>query len=173
MNNCKISINQLADFTVSTEAKKKSIIRQQKNPNPFMVAWYQLPRARFKKSIQLGGDLDPVFDGIEILKNRVPEKPRQVLDRTVSLEAMRRFTQLKLPSLLGYPLQIIKKVEVKTIWVNGVEIIISPDVMFKTNIDGIEYLGAVKIHISKNNIFDREQSLSVSSMIHHYLKENF
>jgi hypothetical protein len=95
-----ISINQLADFSSATNAKKRSIIRQQKEPNKFLVAWYQLPKSRIKKSIENNCDLDPILKGIEELKLRKPEKPRQVLDRQVSIEALSRFINLKLPSML-------------------------------------------------------------------------
>ncbi|MBQ4818830.1 hypothetical protein [Aquimarina sp. MMG016] len=167
----KISVNQMADFSKSSEAKKRSIIRQQKKPSTFKVAWYQLARARFKKSIAMNGDLEPIFQGIEELIARNPQKQRQVTDRVVSLEAMQRFIVLKLPSLIKVPSEIIKKVDSKSIIINGVEVIVSPDVIFKIKLDGKYYLGAVKIHISKNNIFNNKQSRYVSSSIYKYLKE--
>lgn len=170
--NYKISINQFADFSNGTEAKKRRIIKQQKTPNKFLVSWYQLPKARIKKSISNNGDLDPIFKGIEELKNRTPEKQRQVLDREVSMEALKRFINIKLPSILkDVPHDVIKTVPSKSLIVNGVEIVISPDVIFKLEIDGKIYLGAVKVHISKNNIFDNKQSRYISSLIYKYLKE--
>lgn len=170
--NYKISVNQLADFSKATEAKKKRIIKQQKEPNKFMVSWYQLAKSRIKKTIEKNGDLEPVLLGIEELKQRKPEKQRQILDRMVSLEALKRFVNLKLPKLLkDVPHEIMKKVSSKSIIVNGVEIIISPDVIFKLKIKGITYYGAVKVHISKNNVFDNEQSSRISTLLHKYLKE--
>ncbi|WP_298239426.1 hypothetical protein [uncultured Algibacter sp.] len=172
LNDVVISINQLADFSKASEAKKRSIIRQQKTPNKFMVAWYQLPKARIKKAISNNCDLEPILAGIEELKLRKPNKRRQVLDREVSLEALRRFVNIKLPNLLKeIPHEIIKKVASKSIFINGVEVIISPDVIYKLSINGKIYLGAVKVHISKNNIFDNRQSRYISSLIYKYLNE--
>ena len=37
--------------------------------------------------------------------------------------------------------------------------------------NGNTYLGAVKVHISKNNVFDNIQSRYISSLINKYLKE--
>ncbi|MCF7559356.1 hypothetical protein L3X39_01805 [Sabulilitoribacter multivorans] len=171
-NNYVISINQLAAFSKATEAGKKRIIRQQKEPNKFLVAWYQFPKARIRKAIANNCDLEPVLKGIEELKLRKPEKPRQVLDREVSLEAMRRFINIKLPKLLkDVPHEIVKKVNTKSVIVNGVEIIVSPDVIYKLNIDGNTFIGAVKVHISKSNIFDNKQSRYISSLVYKYLKE--
>ncbi|WP_345274007.1 hypothetical protein [Flaviramulus aquimarinus] len=167
-----ISVNQFADFSNASEASKRRIIKQQKDPNKFMVAWYQLPKARIKKSIENNCDLEPIVKGIEELKQRIPKKPRQVLDRTVSLEALNRYASIKLPDLLkSVPYEIIKKVECKSIFLNGVEIIISPDVIFRIKANGKIYLGAVKVHISKNNVFDNIQSRYISSLINKYLKE--
>jgi len=173
MSDYILSVNQIADFLKSTDSKKIRIIKQQKYPNIIRVGWYQMPRARFKKVIELNGDLKPLEDAANLLNSRILEKPRQVLNRTVSLEAMQRFSKIKLPYLLKFPIEIIKKVESKTIEINGVQILVSPDVVFKINIDGEHYYGAVKIHISKNNIFDYKQSSCISSILFQYLKENF
>ncbi|WP_055436035.1 hypothetical protein [Lacinutrix algicola] len=171
-NNYVISINQLAAFSKATESGKKRIIKQQKQPNKFLVSWYQLSKARIKKSIANNCDLEPVFKGIEELKLRRPEKPRQISDKQVSLEALRRFVNIKLPKLLkDIPHDLIKKVPSKSIKISGVEIIISPDVIYKLKINGKVYIGAVKIHISKNNIFDNQQSRCISGLIYKYLKE--
>ncbi|WP_298550167.1 hypothetical protein [uncultured Algibacter sp.] len=171
-SNYVISINQLAAFSKATEAGKRRIIKQQKQPNKFMVAWYQLPKARIRKAIANNCDLEPILSGIEELKLRKPEKPRQVLDREVSLEALKRFVKIKLPHLLkDVPHEVIKKVETKSIIINGVEIIISPDVIYKLKLDGKTYVGAVKVHISKSNVFDNKQSRYISSLVYRYLKE--
>lgn len=167
-----ISINQLADFSKATDAKKRRIIRQQKEPNKFMVAYYQLAKARMKKTIEKNGDLEPILKGIDELLSRKPLKPRQANDKMVSLEAMKRFINLKLPDLLcEVPHEIIKKPKIKSIIINGVEIIISPDVIIRLELDGKKYIGAVKIHISKNNVFDNEQSRYISTLLYKYLQE--
>lgn len=169
----KISINQLADFSKATESGKRRIIRQQKNPNKFLVAWYQLPKARIRKSIKTSCDLSPILEGIKELNERKPVKPRQVLDREVSIEALKRFVKIKLPKLLkDVPHQIIKKVPTKSIFIKGVEIIVSPDVTYKFKLDDMVYVGAVKVHISKNNIFDSKQSSYISGILHKFLKEH-
>ena len=170
--NIKLSVNQFADFSKDSEASKRRIIRQQKEPNKFLVAWYQLPKAKIRKSIENNCDLEPILKGIEELKLRIPNKPRQVLDRIVSLEALNRYVSIKLPDLLkSVPYEIIKNVESKSIFINDVEIIISPDVIFRIKVNGNTYLGAVKVHISKNNVFDNIQSRYISSLINKYLKE--
>jgi len=171
-NEILISVNQFADFSKGTESKKRRIIKQQKDPNKFRMAWYQLSKARIRKSIVNHCDLKPILDGIEELKLRKPEKQRQIQDRAVSIDALNRYIRIKLPDVLrNVPYEIIKKVEFKSIILNDVEIIISPDVIFRIKIEGTTYLGAVKVHISKNNIFDNVQSRYISSLLYKYLQE--
>lgn len=166
-----ISINQLADFSKGTDAKKRSIIRQQKTPNTFKVAYYQLAKARIKKSLANNGDIDPILKGIDELKKRKPEKKRQINDRIVSLEAMQRFIAMQLPSILkDSEYEIIKKVDSKSVIMNGVEIIISPDLIIKAKINDKIYIGGIKLHISKGNVFDIKQQTIVSNSINNYLK---
>ena len=171
MRGCNISINQLADFSKSTLANKRSIINQQKMPNTFKTAWYQLAKARIKKVIANKGDIKPVLDGIEELKRRTVTKKRQVNDRIVSLDALQRFVSFQIPSLLkNYDYKVLKNVESKSIFIKGVEVIVSPDLIIEIDIDNKKYLGALKTHISKGKKFDRKQQLYVATALHKYLE---
>lgn len=172
MDNIKISVNQLVDFGTATEARKRRIILDQKTPDNFKVAWYQLARASMKRSIAQRCDNMPIIEGINRLKSRIISKPRQIQDKAVSLEAMRRFLKIKLsPLFKNHNYTIIKEKEKKSTLINGVEVIVSPDVIFKILIDNQYYIGAVKLHISKNNIFSSIKSSYVSTIIFKYLKE--
>lgn len=167
----QISINQLADFQKGTESKKKRIIKQQKNPNPFRIAYYQLAKARMKKTLQTNGELSHITKGIEELKSRKLEKKRQINDRKVSIEAMEKFIKLKLPSLLtNSKYEIIKPSKRKSFELNGVEIIVSPDVIIKIDVDGQTIIGGFKLHISKSNVFNKEQQRIVASSLYKYLE---
>jgi hypothetical protein len=171
-NEIKISLNPLADFTKSSEAKKRNIIRQQKYPNKFLVSWYQLAKARMRKSISQNGDIIPVLEGIEELINRHPMKQRQILDKHVSIEAMQRYMKMNLPDKIrGNKLELIKDPKSKSILINNLEVVVSPDLIFKINIDGKTYLGAIKLHISKSNIFESKQSSLIATLLHLYLRD--
>ncbi|WP_405565219.1 hypothetical protein [Polaribacter sp. Asnod6-C07] len=166
-----ISINQFVDFSKGTDSKKKRIIRQQKEPNKFMISLYQTPRASIKKSLSNNGDNKPIIEGLKRLKDKVPVKPRQVLNKTISIEAIQRYMKIKIPKILkSHKLDIIKKPEIKSIFVEGVEILISPDVIFTMVYNNEKYIGGIKIHISKRNIFELEDSKKVSFLIEKYLK---
>jgi hypothetical protein len=172
MKNYKISINPLMDFSTSTEAKKARIIRDQKNPNPFRVGWYQTPRACIKKSIVLGGELNPIVEGMKRLNDKVVTKKQQQSNKHVSMEAMHRYLSVSLPKVFkNHNFELIKEREIKSTFLKGVEIIVSPDLIFKIKHNGECYLGAVKLHISKGNVFNIQKSSNVATLIHKYLSE--
>lgn len=167
----KISINQLADFSRATDSKKRSIIKQQKKPNPFLIPWYQLAKSKIKRSIILNGNLKPIEEGIEELKSRKPKKQRQIIDRQVSIEALRIFKEVKLPTMLrDIPFEVVKNKKPKSIYINGVEVIVSPDIIFRFKLEGKKFIGGVKLHVAKGNIFDNYQLRYVSSLINEYLE---
>jgi hypothetical protein len=171
-NNVNISINQLVDFSTATDSKKKRIIRDQKSPDTFKIGWYQTPRACIKKALVNNGDIQPITEGIERLKTKIVTKPQQIQNRNVSLDAMQRFLKIKLPKILkNHSCEVIKERIVKSTFVSDVEVIVSPDVIFKVVLDGKTYIGAVKLHISKNNIFDIKKSSKVSAILYKYMSE--
>jgi hypothetical protein len=172
MREINISINQLADFSKSTDAKKRNIIKQQKNPNTFKMARYQLVKARVKKSMSTKGDIEPILKGIDELKSRTLTKKSQINDRIVSLDAMERFISLKIPNVLkDLDYIVIKNDKSKSLIINDVEIIVSPEIIIKVEIDSKQYLGGIKIHVSKVNKFDGEQQNYVASTIQKYLEK--
>lgn len=170
MRNPYISINQMADFYGSSESVKRRIIKQQVTPNKFLVQWYQLSKARIKKSIELKGSIQPILDAIDILTKRNPSNDRQKNDKQVSLEALDRFVKMKLPSILKDVDYEIIKPKRKTLDVNNLEILVAPDVVIKGNLKGEIVIGAIKIHISKSKPFDHKKSSLVASTIYEYLK---
>lgn len=170
METAKISLNQLAAFSNSTDAVKNSILKQQLKPNELKMSWYQLPKARIKKSITQKGDLKPIHEAIKILKARKPEGKHQIDDRKVSIEALENYLKIRLPKTLKANDLIIKQPQQKVFQIQGVDIIVAPEIFFELNSDGKTFRGAIKIHISKNKPFDLTQSRYVASCIYFYLK---
>jgi hypothetical protein len=126
-----------------------------------------------KSTLAKKGDVTPILDGINQLKAKIPTKTRQINDRQVSIEAFERFLHMKLPNVLnGINYEVIKT-ESKSIKIKGVEVIVSPDIIIKAIIDDVTYVGAVKIHISKSNVFDNNQLRFIASTIYMYLDEVF
>ena len=168
----KISINPLVDFSKGTEAKKRRIVRDSKNPPILRVGWYQTPRACIKKSLSKNGNNQPIIQGLEKLKNRIVTKPQQINNKLSSLEAMRKFLNVEIPEILkNHDLTLIKKRTIKSTFINGVEVLVSPDIVFTIDYNGEKYIGGVKIHLSKGNVFDLYESKMVATVLYKHISE--
>jgi hypothetical protein len=165
----QISINPLAEYLEATEARRKAIIKEQLNPPTNKTFHYQLAKSRIKKSVALSGDLKPVTFGIEELKKRKPEKDRQKSDIINSIIALERYAKMPLHRLiLENSLEIIP-VKQKYIIFQDISVTISPEVIFRINIDGAKQIGACKLHVSKGKPFSTKQSKLVAAFIELYL----
>ncbi|MEQ8473878.1 MAG: hypothetical protein RIC35_21960 [Marinoscillum sp.] len=171
MSSPKISINQLAEFHSATDASKKRIIKNQQSPNKFLLPWYQLPKARIKKCIELRGDKSPIEEAMKLLENKAPQNDRQRIDKQVSIEALERFVTMRLPSVLSDigEYEIIRPSK-KFLMIGEVEIIVAPEVVIKGRLNNQVVYGAVKIHISKNKPFDFTKATYVATTIKKYLE---
>ncbi|MCD8402251.1 hypothetical protein [Tenacibaculum finnmarkense] len=168
----KISINPLIDFIKGTELKKKRVIKNQKEPSVINFGWHQTSRACIKKSLSLNGDKTPIIEGVIRLNSKVVDKPRQSQNKFVSLEGMQKYLNIEIPEILkNHNLNIIKKRSIKSTFINNVEIVISPDIIFTMDYQGEKYIGGVKIHLSKGNIFDNKELKIVASVLHKYISE--
>ena len=166
-----LSINQLAEFSKATEKGKARIVKQQIVPNPVLITWYQLAKGRLKKSISENWNLDPIYSGIETLKRRTQfENDRQKIDQKVSIEALECFLGIPVPRILQSIRYEKFKPDTKSLVIGSLEIVIAPDVVFRTEIDGQKYLGGFKIHVCKSKPFDLKQSSLVATLLWEYLE---
>jgi hypothetical protein len=70
---------------------------------------------------------------------------------------MTRFLGFKIPSVFrNHSLEIIKEKDIKSTFINNVEVTVSSDIIFMIEHNNKKYLGAVKLHLSSRNIFDNE-----------------
>jgi len=168
----QLSINQLAVFFSGTENKRKRIIEQQKIPNKFLLPWYQQAKAGMKRYFTDINEIGPILKTIDlIVKKPATEKKWTQTNKQVSIEALRRLLEMKMPSILrNNPYEIIKPQD-KTVDIYGLNIIVAPEVIIKVNIEGRSVYGAIKFHISKSKPFSNEQASITTSIIYEYVKK--
>lgn len=166
-----ISINQFAEFSAATNAAKARIIKQQQKVNKLLIPWYQSAKGSIKRYLSDVNDYTPIEQGVEKLKDKIVNSKRQGIDKAVSIEALQKMIEVNLPRILGnVPYQVIKP-EVKFVIVNGVKIMVSPELVIKVEIGGRIVYGGVKIHLSKTKPFDSKQCNFVAILMYDYLTE--
>lgn len=53
MTTYQISLNPFAEYLEATESRRRKILEEQLEPDPVRIPYYQLAKARIKKSIEL------------------------------------------------------------------------------------------------------------------------
>jgi hypothetical protein len=167
-----ISTNQLAEFYRATEKGKSRILKQQVIPNKFLIPWYQLAKGAIKRFLKDVQDTSPLVDGIQKLKMKKDWNKRQLSDRNVSVESLERLIKLNISrGFKGIKYDVLKS-STKEIFIEGVRIHVSPDLIFSANISGQKVYGGVRIHVSKENAFDAYQCRLSSTLLAKFIDDN-
>lgn len=170
MEKIEIAIHALAEFVEGTEATRKRIIKDQLKEGPLPYFYYNLARHRIKKAILKGGNLEGIEDAREILKGRKPkEKTPKFYDKRGSLEAFDNFESMKFPEAFELNEFELVKPQVKHLPYFDLLIKVSPDYIYRTEINGQKVIGAFKLHLSKDKKFTVKQSSLVAQLIQMYL----
>lgn len=166
LNNPEISISPLVEFVFASERKKASIIRDQKNPSDFIVARYRSARSAFSRYFINGFDKDTLISVIEKLQSKTIGTDWAKNDRLNSIVALRHFLQLE------FPFENLKctfiKPEHKSYSLEGVDVIVSPDLILKWDANGKTNVGAIKFNIKKQSLTLQKGGLT-ASVIYDYM----
>ena len=165
----QISINQLAEFSSATAAKRKRLIAQQITPNKLLIPWYQQAKAAIRNYLKNVNDESPIVEAVNSIRSKTSTSKRQVTDQKVSLEALDKLRTLRVPRLLRILKYKLIKPDSKKISYGDVDVIIAPDLVIQAKYRGKTIYGAVKIHICKTKPFDPQQAKYVSALLYNYL----
>lgn len=164
-------MNPLCDFVTGSTRKKASIIRSQKKPVTFLVARYKTAKARMSQFIKNGFAYQDILSGINDLQAKHCITDFQKSDRKTSIEALRLFLELQFPDKFKKLKCSFSTDKRKELYFNGVSITIAPDLILRWEENGKKYIGGIKFHISKSNIFDYNKASFAAGLINLYLKD--
>lgn len=168
--NPQISINPLVEYIFAFDRRKQSIVRDQKKPITTIVARYRTSRSAFSKYIINGFDKDILAKAIVRLQEREAITDWQISDKQNSITALHKFLEIE------FPFEKLKctfaRTKIKHHILEGVTVIISPDLILTWEGDGKQYIGAVKFQIKKKRMTLQEGCLS-ASLITNYLETNY
>ncbi len=167
LNTPRVSIIPLVAFVEATEARKKSIVKDQKRPHTFKVAPYATARAAIRKYVENEFDQDCILAGIERLHNRNAESQWARRDTQNSILALHRFIDSNFPSHLGKVRCSFSKAAIKEIYFYGVSITVAPDLVMRWEENGKRYVGAVKFRISKEPYSGYSGTLAASLLAYY------
>jgi len=164
----EISISPLVEFAFASERKKASIIKAQKYPSSFIVGRYSSARSAFSKYFKNGFDKEVLIQAIERLQNKTEGTDWAKNNRSNSILALGHFFKLE------FPFQNLKctfvKPDHKAYELEGVNVIVSPDLIIQWELNGITSVGAIKFNIKKQCLTLQKGGLT-ATLIFDYLKK--
>lgn len=116
-------------------------------------------------------DLGVIKEGLKTLKESKPTSTWHASNRKGSIELLERFITMQVPKCFQSEDVEFVKPAIKSVSVLGVELIISPDLLFKVKNNGTSKYGAVKFHTSKSGKFNQAQASIVSTLLKLYLEK--
>lgn len=169
----KISINPLIEYIGATEKRKKSIVKQQKEPLGFVIGRYRTARYAFGKYFKNGYDENILINAIDYLQTKEQKSDWTRDDSKKSIEALRCFLGLE------FPFQNLKcrflKPDIKRYDICGVDVIVSPDLLLEWENEGQKVVGAIKFYIKMEHLSLKNGRINaslLSDFLRHTLSEN-
>jgi uncharacterized protein YoaH (UPF0181 family) len=169
----KISINKLGEYMTATPARRKQILRDQKNPLAFKAARYKEARATIVEFMEQGmTNVDGARSIAAELRKDQSGTDFAVQDRQLSAEAIDDF------------LSISEKIEIDDLSVHGgntfaseviefggTEVSMRPDALLKNKRTGV-IVGCVKFNFSRSSPLQEKSAAYVATALRAHLEAN-
>jgi hypothetical protein len=169
----RISANKLGEYIHSAPHRRNEIVKNQKYPKGFVVTRYNDAKSTIVDFFIRGkGNKEFVETKIKSLIHKSYASNFRNQDNALSIQALEIFKGTNLIDLERYSLNRFCR-GLEKLSVQGVEIGIEPEVLIKGSFRGIDFVGAIKIHISKSHPLNADSGKYVASMLHSFLEKNY
>lgn len=164
-------MNKLAEYLGSDALRRRRIIEDQKEPLEFMVTRYKIAKLAMIDYLRSNYDVDIIDKAIEALRRKKCITDFEKNDKKTSIEALESFLEIKFPEQLldfklSKPTKRLKLIESK------LQVNVNPELVIEGIYRKKQVLGAIKIHISKNNLLTEDMQKNVSTLLHKVVEEN-
>lgn len=148
----KISLNKLAEYLDATPSRRRQIVKDQQNPQPFIAARYSDAREEIIGFVEGGMSSEQeMLAAAEELRQNYNGTDFAKQDRNASADAIEDFLdaadQLEIDGLSA---EGIDRSTSAAMNISGVNVSVRPDVILKDKDTG-EVKGAIKFHFSKTS----------------------
>jgi len=167
-----ISINQLSEYISASDARKRTIVKQQLNPSSLVVPWYKSARTAMKKCIENGFSKSFIISGIEKLQKSKQESDFQKNNVRASIEALNIFLKIHFPDHIEKMKCTFLKADNKILHIEGVDIKVAPDVIIRTKVNGKSVVGGIKFRLSKGHGFEMLNCLCAATAMKLFLQKH-
>jgi len=169
----KISANKLGEYINSSPSRRKTIVKDQKYPKGYIVTRYNGAKKGIIDYFVNGkGDRRIIEEQVKglILKSYNTDFRRK--DNELSIQALQIFASNNIPSVEKHRTSRFEK-NLNNLTIEGVNVSVQPDILIQGEISGKEFIGAIKIHISKTFSLSEMSGKYVSVLVHRFLESEY
>jgi hypothetical protein len=171
MENPRISLNKLGEYLQANPQRRKKIVSDAKNPNPFIVTRYGDAREAIKKYFTANFDEEILNASLEAHETKSTTSEFQEQDQALSIELLELMLDLDLPDLSDFTVSVYNGDNPK-LNISGVDVSVNPDLIIRGNYRGQKIVGAIKLHISKSNQLDEEGAKNVATLLKEFTENH-
>lgn len=169
----RISANKLGEYIHSSPSRRQKIVKDQKYPKGFVVTRYNgAKKAIIDYFVRGKGNKKAIESEIKnlILKSYNTEFRKK--DNELSIKALEIFAKTNVPTLSKHKTSRFES-NLNKLSIKGVDVSVQPDILIQGVLSGTEFIGAIKIHISKTHNLTEASGKYVGVLIHRFLESNY
>lgn len=171
-SNPKMTVNKLGEYLVASPRRQRRILEQLKYPdeNRFGAVAHSEAREAIKAYFVSGFDPKIILDCISLLKGKDPVNDYQEAMINSSVEGLELVLESEeIDKGLTY---LPYEGPNPKLNLHGVEISVYPDLIVENTIRGTEFVGALKLHLSKNSSNTEEGDKYIAAILHMFGTEH-
>lgn len=171
----RVSVSKLAEYLGATPTRRRSIIVEQKRPNPFRTARYTDAQRILVEAVEQGCGVSVFEAGIAGLERKFTRNDHEEECRKNCILAVK--AGLFLPGVLPLAKGSFEGTDLKhpaAIMIGDVEVSVRPEILMRVE-KGPKAgkLGAVKLVFSKTHPMSDDAAECVGALLYEYMRENF
>lgn len=167
-----MSLNKLGEYLVSAPSRRRTIVKQAKEPPDAIVPRYQKAFPVLEKFFETGNEIH-IHQAIERLRSKLPRSTWEADDNAntaLGLEALlAEADQLREE---GWIITRADPQERSKLLIEGVKVSVRPDFYIRFTKRGRDFIGAIKFHWTKDEAHQLTQQggLYVGTTVHQFLE---
>jgi hypothetical protein len=172
-NKPNISVNKLGEFLTASAKRQRRILQQLKYPKAsrYGATAYQETREAIKRYFLNDFNFKTIEDVIDDLENKIASSDwnQDMIDS--SIEALELIADSDHSSLSDFIFEPYNGSNPR-MNIEGVEVSVYPDLVIRSKGKGNNFVGALKIHITKNFKLDIEGSKYIAAIIYAFVEKD-
>ena len=173
-NEPKITVNKLGEYLVASSTRQRKILETIKYPKDEGGQWgfvHSDAREALKRYFVSGFDDSHIVECINKLKDSIGTDSEKNYYQS-SILLLEKALDSRSEELKSFEFELYSPKK-EYLNIEGVSVSVYPDLLVKSHNRGKDYVGALKIHLTKNSELNQESGKFIATILHKYTTEFF